>query len=332
MCTSLIYQSKDHSHFLSRTMDFAFELEASPVYLPKGYVFKSNVGSDVTYQNNYGFIGAGRKLDDYFFADGLNEKGLSVCALYFSDYAEYSPSPESGKVNIAPHELVSWLLGNMASVDELKKEASTINVVSVKNKLLDVVVPLHWIIADQTGSSVILEITQSGMSIYDNEARVMTNSPDYPWHLANLNHFSFLSNQLKPASHFYQFKPQLGELGNGSMGIPGDYTSESRFIRTVFNAEFTESGEETSSAINSIFHILSSVDIPKGVKVKADGSFDYTQYTSVMDVTHLDYYMASYQDTCPLKISLTDNLISQKEPIVFESSKVQQFKVLTPQD
>lgn len=330
MCTSLIYQSKNQSHFLSRTMDFAFELDASPVYLPRGYSFKSNVGADATFKNKYAFLGAGRKLEDYFFADGLNEKGLSVCALYFSDYAEYSPLPEDGKVNVAPHELVSWLLGNIASVDELKKEAARINVVSVKNKLLDVVVPLHWIVADQTGSSVIIEITQSGISLYDNQARVMTNSPDYPWHLANLNHYSFLSNQLKPASHFYHFNPQLGELGNGAMGIPGDYTSESRFIRTAFNAEFTESGEETTSAINSLFHILSSVTIPKGVKVKADGSFDYTQYTSVMDVTHLDYYMASYQDTCPLKISLNANLISQTEPIVFELSKVQQFNLLTP--
>ena len=330
MCTSLIYQSKDQSNFLSRTMDFAFELDASPVYLPRGYVFKSNVVSNVTYKSKYAFLGAGRKLEDYFFADGLNEKGLSVCALYFSDYAEYNPSQEPGKVNIAPHELVSWLLGNIASIDELKKEASNINVVSAKNNLLDVVVPLHWIVADQTGSSIIIEITKSGMSIYDNKVRVMTNSPDYPWHLANLNHYSFLSNQLKPASHFYKFKPNSGELGNGAFGMPGDYTSESRFIRTVFNAEFTEPGKDKISAINSLFHILSSVSIPKGVKVKEDGTLDYTQYTATMDVTNLDYYMSSYEDTYPLKISLNSNLISQTEPIVFESSKVQQFNLLTP--
>ena len=76
MCTSLIYQSKDQSNFLSRTMDFAFELDASPVYLPRGYVFKSNIVSNVTYKSKYAFLGAGRKLEDYFFADGLNEKGF----------------------------------------------------------------------------------------------------------------------------------------------------------------------------------------------------------------------------------------------------------------
>lgn len=329
MCTALIYQSQDKTNFLARTMDFAFELEANPVYLPKGYNVKSEVGGDITFENKYALLGAGRKLEEYFFADGLNEKGLSICALYFSDYAEYNPSEEIGKINIAPHEFVTWVLGNIASVEEFKKQAENINVVAVKIDLLGIVVPLHWIISDKTGASVIVEITKNGMAIYDNEARVMTNSPEYPWHLANLNHYSFLTNKVTPASHFYNFKPDAGELGNGSLGLPGDYTSESRFIRTVFHAEFTQPGKDTLSAINSLFHILSSVDIPYGSKVKDDGTFDYTQYTSVMDLTHLDYYMSTYQNTCPSKVSLDSELLTNTEPVVFELSRVQQFNEMT---
>lgn len=330
MCTSLIYQAKDQTNFLSRTMDFAFELDASPIFLPRNYNLKSDVETNVTFTSKYAFIGAGRQLEEYLFADGLNEKGLSICSLYFSEYAAYAPSTEAGKINLAPHEFVSWVLGNIASIDELKEAMDTINIVAVKNDLLGIVVPLHWIIADQTGHSIIIEITKAGLGIYDNEARVMTNSPEYPWHLANLNHYSFLHNELKPASTFYKFSPKAGELGNGMIGLPGDYTSESRFIRTAFHAEFTTPGEDSSAAVNSLFHILSSVNIPYGVKLQADQSSDYTQYTAIMDTTHLDYYMAPYQDTYPVKVSLDAKLMSRTEPIVFALSKEQRFDVLVP--
>lgn len=330
MCTSLIYETLDKTQFLARTMDFSFELEANPVYIPKGYVFTSDVGPNVTFEAKYAFIGAGRKLHEYFFADGLNEVGLAICSLYFRDYAVYSEEEVADKVNIAPHELISWVLGNIDSVATMKQRIADINIVAIENSLLQIVVPLHWIISDKTGASIILEITKTGVHIYDNQVRVMANIPEYPWHLANLNHYSFLNNTVKPASHFYKFKPQEGELGNGSMGMPGDYTSESRFIRTVFHAEFTKPVETAEEGVNSLMHILSSVNIPYGVKLKVDNTIDYTQYTSVMDTTHLDYYMATYQDTYPAKVSLNESLLNHNEPIVFEASRKQQFNVLIP--
>lgn len=328
MCTSLTYQNEEKTKFLARTMDFAFELEAEPIYLPKGYSFKSEADSNTLYKNKYAFLGAGRKLEGYLFADGLNEKGVSICALYFSDYAKYSDSIEEDKINIAPHEFVAWVLGNIGSVSDLRKDINKLNVVSIKNSLLGIIVPLHWIVADKSGESIIIEMTEKGVSIYDNAARVMTNSPDYPWHLANLNHYSFLSNKVKSPSTFFNYKPAVGELGNGAVGLPGDYTSESRFIRTVFNSQFTEVVNDTTSTINSLFHTLFSVNIPKGVKMKIDGTFDYTQYTSIMDITHLDYYMTTYQNISPLKVSLNAELLAAEEPITFSLKDKQLFEEL----
>ncbi|MHC5268409.1 linear amide C-N hydrolase [Enterococcus sp. LJL98] len=164
-------------------------------------------------------------------------------------------------------------MGNIASIDELEQEIGKVNIVAVKN-VLGIVVLLHWIIADQTGHLIIIEMTKSGLAIYENETRVMTNAPEYPWHLANLNHYSFLNNELKPASTFYKFSSQSGELRNGMIGLPGDDTSESRFIRTAFYTEFTTPREDSNAAINNMFHILSSVNIPRGVKRKDDQSSD----------------------------------------------------------
>lgn len=328
MCTSLIYQNKEKDNFLARTMDFAFNLDAEPIFLPKGYALRSEIDSTILYKTKYAFLGGGSKLDEYLFADGVNEKGISICALYFSDYAKYCNSTKESAINLAPHEIVTWVLGNIGSISELKEDIKNLNIVSVKNNLLNIVIPLHWIVADKTGESIIVEITEKGVSIYDNKVRVMTNSPDYTWHLANLNHYSFLSNKIKSPNSFYNYKPIVGELGNGAVGLPGDYTSESRFIRTVFNDEFTELGNDTMSSVNGLFHTLFSVTIPKGVKVNTDGTSDYTQYTSIIDITHLDYYMTTYENISPLKVSLNDQLLNQKEPIIFSLKKAKKIEEL----
>lgn len=323
MCTSITLTTKNNTSFIARTMDFAFELDAKPIFIPKHYTFSSDLGEAGAFTSQFSFIGSGRHFGEYFFADGINEKGIGACALYFSGYASFNDDIDDKKDNIPPHELISWILGTIDSLETLASNIKQLNIVGVKSKFLDVVVPLHWIVADATGRSVIIEITKDGLAIYDNEARAFTNSPTYPWHLANLDHYAYIQPKPRETMPFHHHTPLPDGAGSGLMGLPGDFTSQSRFVRTAYMAQEIDQPEDANEGISSLLHILASVDIPKGTKQHADGSPDYTQYKAMMDLTHLDYYMTSYNDSCPIKVSLNKQLLNQTKPIAFNINQTQ---------
>lgn len=146
MCTALTFSTNDDTYFLARTMDFSFELDARPVYIPRHYEFNSLIPG-TKFTTKYGFIGAGRDIQGFIFADGLNEKGLSIASLYFDKNAEYSQHSCSTSLNLSATDVVAWALGNIASVSEFEQECQTLNVVETINPLLQVNVPLHWIVS-----------------------------------------------------------------------------------------------------------------------------------------------------------------------------------------
>ncbi|MDV4148418.1 choloylglycine hydrolase family protein [Enterococcus faecalis] len=331
MCTSLTMTTKDNVNLLARTMDFSFELGGTPVFIPRNHTFKSDVGEGSDYKSSYAFVGAGRKLAEYLFADGVNEKGIGICALYFSGLSQYSDKEDTMKLNIAPHEFVTWVLGSIDSLDSLKTELNNLNIMNVKNSFLNVVTPLHWIVADSSGDSLIIEMTASGTHIYDNEASVFTNNPEYPWHLTNLNHYSFLSNVTSPTMSFGKHVSISDGMGSGAMGLPGDFTSESRFIRAAFLKANIYQPENAVEAINTLAHILNSVDIPKGDKKAKNGDIDYTQYKGFMDLSNKTYTMMPYENTCPVQVKLTDELIKSKSPFVFKMDSNQEIINLASQ-
>ena len=188
MCTSLTFESTQKNHFLARTMDFGFELDGRPIVMPRNHAWTTHFGQKQ--QSPYGFVGTGRKLEEYFFADGVNEKGLSIAELYFLDEAKYVPEPVENKLNLAPHEFILWVLGEIATIDELKQRIDEIVLVNAPVSLLGITVPLHFIITDRTGKSVVVETNSGTIEIKDNPIGVMTNSPEFEWHLK-----TFLSNQ-----------------------------------------------------------------------------------------------------------------------------------------
>ncbi|MGY3765153.1 choloylglycine hydrolase family protein [Vagococcus vulneris] len=332
MCTSINLKTKDNINFLARTMDFSFELDANPVYIPKGYQFKSDVKSGTTITSTYSFVGAGRKLKDYVFADGVNEKGIGCCALYFSDLAVYADHDDTAKMNLAPHEVVFWALSSIGSLDELEEKVSQINIVNEASPFLGFVTPLHWIFSDENGRSIILEVMNNSVHFYEDVTNVFTNSPEYTWHLTNLKHFSYLQTTSRPIGNFGAYKPGSDGAGSGLLGMPGDYTSESRFVRSAFMREHIEETTGTEQGLNAIFHILATCDIPKGVKKHDNGALDYTQYKAAMDLTNRDYYMMDYYDSCPAKISLAElDKKNSPDPIEFQLSKRQTVINLTNQ-
>lgn len=318
MCTSITFETDDKIKFLARTMDFSFPLHAEPIFIPREHKFDSHVES-TSFDTKYAFIGAGRDMGGYLFADGVNEKGFGIATLYFESNAVYSSRKSAKKLNIAPDEMVSWALGNVSSVNEFEKKLVDINIMNAKNGILKQVLPLHWIVSDYTGNTKVLEITSSGVNLYDNPVGVMTNSPTFPWHLTNLSHYSSLQPSEYKPKKYGTYTPASDGPGNGLMGLPGDYTAASRFVRASVLRQYSSRVEGEYAGLNSVMHILNSVDIPKGVKITntKDETSDFTQYKSAIDLTNKTYYMLPYSGNIPRKISLTDKLIEKNEPVVF---------------
>lgn len=288
MCTSLTLQSKTGDNFLGRTMDFAFELDGRPLFVPKNYVWTSQLGE--SFKVKYGFTGTGRKLSEYLVADGMNEKGLGIAELFFSGEAKYQENPDDHKINLAPHELILWILGEIATIAELRKKIDQINLVVMEAELVDIVVPLHFIVTDRTGETVILESNTGNLVVKDNPVGVLTGSPEFEWHLKNLNNYVSLSPFGHSSKQLDKLLIQSFGQGSGTIGLPGGNTSPERFVRTVYNQNYCEKSINANDNINTLFQLLNDVTIPRGVSIKKDGTIHYTQYRVAFDLENLIYY------------------------------------------
>ena len=316
MCTSVIYENKQKEYFLARTMDFSIPLDAKPVFIPKDFNFYAN-NSRKTFCTKFDFVGAGRLVDDYLFGDGVNEKGLSIASLYFSDDAVYFENNHPEKKELAPQDVVAWVLGTCESVADVVTKIKDISIVAEIAPIVNGVLPLHWIVADKTGNSVIIEPVETGLEVYENPVNVMANSPSFPWHLTNLNQYPMLSNQSAQPNSYHNFLAKGNGAGSGALGLPGDYTSISRFIRIAFMNHYCEKVSTQEESINVISRMLSAVYIPKGVKIKSNGAIDYTQFTSFMDLERGSYVINYYENNRFLQIDL-DELAHTNEPKIFE--------------
>lgn len=315
MCTSLTLTSNAQHHFLARTMDFGFQLDGKPVVIPRNYTWKHQ---KVEQKTKYGFIGTGRNLGEYFLADGVNENGFAVAELYFLNEAKYGATEQENKINLAPHEFIMWLLGQMKDISELRERITEVHLIEEAIPMLGFVPPLHFIVTDKTGETVVLESDSGEMLVKDNPVGVMTNSPDFDWHLKNLNNYLSLqpNNFTNKKIGNYEIKP-FGQ-GAGTFGLPGGYTSPERFVRAAYLRALVDTGETVDEGINSVFKILDNVTIPKGVNIKNDGSVDFTQYRAVLDVTDLTYCFNPYESQEIFKITLNDTLLNEKQPLEFD--------------
>lgn len=308
MCTSLTYENSQGDHFLSRTMDFAFELGGQPIFMPRNQSIQGDAGEFTT---KYGFVGAGRNLKHYIFVDGVNEFGLGAAALYFSQYAKYVKEAAADKLGIAPHDLVAWVLGNAQSVADLRKLIQKVQLVDVPVSLLGLTTPLHFIFSDLTGETTVLEATSDDLHLIDDPVGVMANSPQLSWHLQNLSTYGTLVASQRPLHDYEGFELATQGPGTGALGMPGDYTSPSRFVRTVFNKHYSQPTADTPTTLNLLQHLMDSVTIPKGVKLKDDGASDYTQYRGYMALDDRAYYMEPYDNLELQGVKMTDDMLNE---------------------
>lgn len=319
MCTSISLKTKDQHHFLARTMDFTRELDVSVVYSPRGYEWFSDTDKEYVHTADYGFVGAGREIDNkYFFADGVNEHGLSVAELYYPREAKYHKESKAGKINLGPHELIMWILGNMKTLDELKAQIDKVRLVELHLSLLDETPPLHYIVGDRSGKTVVLE-SESGELVWkENPVGVMTNAPDFDWHLKNLNNYLYLKNSNLPNRKFVDAEAHPFGQAAGTFGLPGGYTPPERFVRTVFMKDSVPEANTLIEGLSTVHHILSVLNIPKGINVTPQGNSDYTQYTAIMSLDEPAYYIHTYTNPEVRRVKLDEKILSEKEIVEFK--------------
>jgi penicillin V acylase-like amidase (Ntn superfamily) len=327
MCTSFSLTAHGQT-FFARTMDFAFLLDGEPIVMPQGYQWSLQLGGQVT--NHYGFVGMGKQLEEFLFIDGVNEKGLAIAELYFSNeaiYCEYTGE----KMNLAPHELVHWVLGNVADIPDLYQKISRINLVQIETALLGITVPLHFIVTDTTGRCVVIETNRGIIEIKENPIGVMTNSPELEWHIKNIGNYLAARPANFPPSIINGVEVPPFGLGNGTSILPGGSTSPERFIRTVYNKQFVHVGKTVEETVNAMFHLLNNVTIPKGLMVEKDGGSEYTQYRVVYNVTKKICYFNPYETQEVFSLELKEEWLQSKQPRIFAVAKSFSAKTMNNQ-
>ncbi len=308
MCTSMAIVSKNKNVFFGRTMDFSYELNPEVYVSPRDYKWNTGLGDHVI-NNKYKFIGIGQNIGKITFADGTNELGLAGAVLFFPGYADYNYYENSNedRTSIASIDIMNFVLGNCSDVKDAIRALNNINIVGVEDSVTNSVAPLHWIFIDKSGNCITVEKTVNGLQIFNNQLKLLSNSPNFDWHMTNLKNYLNISPfQLESVSWGDITITPFGQ-GAGTFGLPGDYTSPSRFVRTAYLKSFTNVPTSDEEAINTCFNIMKGVTIPKGVVITKRGTDDYTQYTAFMNINSGDYYFNTYSNNQITKVSLNQN-------------------------
>ena len=313
MCTAVVYKTKDH--YFGRNLDLEYSYHETVTITPRNYYFKFRNTEDM--KTHYAIIGMAYVVDSYpLYYDATNEKGLSVAALNFPDNAVYQEIKDD-KINVASYELIAWILSRFSSVDEVLKVAGEVNITNQSFNEELPVSPLHFMIADKK-KSIVLEPMTMGLMVYDNPVNVLTNNPPFLSMLDYLSNFISLDTEEITERTLGNTSIRSGTRGLGAVGLPGDLTSPSRFVRASFIKSHITAKESKESEISAAFHVLSSVEQQRGL-VKVGLSFEYTAYSAVIDMQSATYYYRTYDGCSTKSISLRTLNLDSDSLIAFDA-------------
>ena len=291
MCTAVSFLSKNH--YFGRNLDLEYSYIETVAITPRNYPFKFRKKD--TLETHYAMIGIAYVHEGYpLYYDATNEKGLSMAGLNFPKYADYKPEA-SEKDNIAPFEFIPWILGQCATIAEAKTLLERLNLLEEHYSRELPLSPLHWMIADRN-SSIVVESVKEGLKIYENPVGVLTNSPTFDMQLFQLNNYMSLSPKA-PQNHFSpDLNLQRYSNGMGAIGMPGDWSSQSRFVKTVFTKMYSVCGDSENENVSQFFHILGSVEHQRGCVDMGDNLYEITIYSSCCNTDKAIYYYRTYEN------------------------------------
>lgn len=289
MCTAATYRTKDF--YFGRTLDYEFSYGEEITVTPRNYPFSFRYLPEK--REHYAIIGMAHVEEDYpLYYDAVNEKGLGMAGLNFVGNAVYGEVRE-GKENVAVFELIPYILSQCENTEEARELLGKIQITDTRFKEQLPNGSLHWIIADEKEAITVESVTE-GLKIYENAPGVLTNNPPFPMQMFQLNNYMQLSSRQPENLFSDQLSLETYSRGMGALGLPGDLSSASRFVRVAFTKLHARSGEGEADSVGQFFHILGSVEQTRGCCELENGKFEITIYTSCCNATKGIYYYTTY--------------------------------------
>lgn len=301
MCTSIVLTTSDT--YAGRNLDLEYAFGEQVVITPRNFPLKFH--KMPTLQTHQAMIGMASVAENYpLYAEGVNESGVYLAGLNFPGNAYYPPE-NGAEEALAPYELIPWLLGTCESAAEAAEQLKRIPLLGVPLRPDMPLAPLHWHIADKH-SSFVAEPMADGVHVYSDPVGVLTNNPPFPFHLANLSQYRGLSadppdNRLDPSLEL----PPFGQ-GMGAMGLPGDWSPPSRYLRAAFCKRNSFCKMDEADSVSQFLHLLDTVSMPRGTVRTPQGECDITRYSCCINTTTGAYYYKTYDNCAVTAVAFTD--------------------------
>ncbi|WP_259459821.1 choloylglycine hydrolase family protein [Mesotoga sp. H07pep.5.4] len=310
-CTGFRVISKDGAIVAARTLQFEFDLGSKIVVAPRDtFMTALTTGWEgLSWNVKYGYVGA-NSLGMDLVADGINQVGLACGGFYFTGCAGHQPlEKDLYKSTISHYDVIGWILENFATVEEVKSALDDIRVYGLTIMITEsTMMPLHYIVYDAHGGCIVIEYVDGELNIHENPLGVITNNPTFDWHLQNLSNYVNLTPANIKSSKLGDFEIRATGNGTGLLGLPGDNTSPSRFVRAAFYSHGEVKPANAESAVTLAWHILNAQDIPEGLVVNEELgiviSRDIAYWSAVTDLTNRVYYYRTYEDLNIRKVEL----------------------------
>lgn len=322
MCTAITYKTKDF--YFGRTLDYEISYGDEVTITPRNYEFNFRHKQNI--KNHYAIIGMAYVTENYpLYYEAVNEKGLGIAGLNFVGNAQYNKEIE-GKDNITQFEFIPWILSQSTTVKEAKKLIEKINFLDEPFSTNLPLAQLHWIISDSI-ESITVEAVKDGIKIYENPVGVLTNNPTFDKQMFELNNYMNLSTKSPKNTFAKSLNLDKYSRGMGAIGLPGDLSSQSRFIRAAFVKMNSVSKEEEKESVSQFFHILNSVEQQRGCCELDDGIFEITIYTSCCNASKGIYYYTTYDNHQITAIDMHKENLNSESLIRYPLIKDEQIKM-----
>ncbi len=319
MCTCIKWTWQNQTLF-GRTLDAEFDYGMDIIITPRNYNLSFRYKEKVLH--TYAMIGMAKPYKDYpLYADAMNEKGLCMAGLEFPKNATYYPYSET-KENVCPYEFISFILRQCANVSEAKELLKKVQLTDTPISSTLALPALHWMISDKS-ESIVVESTERGLEVYPNVYNVLTNNPNFSFHKENINNYLSLTSEYPDNRFCKVISLTPYSYGMGSLYMPGDYSSPSRFVKAAFTLFNSKDIKDYNESIHHFFHMEDAVSPLKGVVLNQKGLCHYTIYSSCMDMKNGIYYFKSYWNNQITGIHLFENNLDATDIIIYKSNLYQ---------
>ncbi len=320
MCTALTFTNRDC--YFGRTLDLEYNYNEEIVVAPRKFPF--HFRKCQSSESHVAVIGTATVTEGYpLYYDATNEAGLNIAALSFDGHACYFEKCEM-KINLAPFEFIPWIMCNFNCVNAVCEALKSVNIINDPFSECFPNTPLHWIISDSC-RSVVVESVASGLKVYKNPLGILTNAPEFPWHITNLSNYRSLTSNAPENTFSNKLNIKSYSNGLGAFGLPGDGSSASRFVRAAFAKFNSVGGTSEAENVSRFFHIMDTVSQVRGCVKTGSGKDFYTVYTSCCNADKCIYYYTTYENRAITSVCLYDTDYNSNKLIRYPMSKTLQI-------